>query len=256
MGPALDDHSGVDDEDDVGRHDRREPVRDGDGRAAPGGDVEGALHEPLGDRVERTRRLVENEHGGVLEQHSRDRDPLLLAPGQSVAPLADDRVVAVGERCDGRVDVRGPCRRLDLRVRGIRPCIPEVVADARVEEIGLLAHDPDVRDEGVLLEVPHVGAGEDHPAARRRVEPWDEVRDGGLPCPRGSHERRVLAGLDAERDALERRRRLGARVGIGEHHVVELDEAEASPVDRAGTRCVDDRGPQVEILEDAGEQGG
>ena len=54
------------------------------------------LDQPLADGVERGRRLVEDQDPRVLEQHPRDRDPLLLAARQLVAALADDRVVAVG----------------------------------------------------------------------------------------------------------------------------------------------------------------
>ena len=58
------------------------------------------------DRVERGGRLVEDEDARVLEQHAGQRDALLLAAGQLVAALADDRVVALGQLADAVVDGR------------------------------------------------------------------------------------------------------------------------------------------------------
>src|SRR5688572_27817073 len=79
MRAALDDAPAVVDEDPVGAQDRREPVSDGDGGAALHQSLEGGLDEPLGHRVERGRRLVQDEDARILEQHPGDRDPLLLA---------------------------------------------------------------------------------------------------------------------------------------------------------------------------------
>jgi hypothetical protein len=48
--------------------------------------------------VQRARGLVEDQHARVLEQRAGDRDALPLAAGERHAALADQRVVAVGER--------------------------------------------------------------------------------------------------------------------------------------------------------------
>ena len=80
-------------------------------------DVERGLHERLVLGVEMARRLVEDHDRGVLQQHARDRDALLLAARQPVAALADDGVVAVGQRGDDVVDLRGAARRLELVLR-------------------------------------------------------------------------------------------------------------------------------------------
>ena len=71
------------------------PMRDRDRRASLLEPCQGRLDEPLADGVERRGRLVEDEDARVLEQHARDRHPLLLAAGQLVAALADHGVVAV-----------------------------------------------------------------------------------------------------------------------------------------------------------------
>ena len=67
---------------------------------APRRGRERLLHGPLGLGVERRGRLVEHEDRRVAQDRARDRSPLLLAAREAVAALADDRVVALGQRRD------------------------------------------------------------------------------------------------------------------------------------------------------------
>ena len=80
------------------RRDRREAMRDRDRRPPRGEAVERLLHLPLGPGVERARRLVEHQDRRVAQDRARDRDALLLAAREAVAALADDGVVALGQR--------------------------------------------------------------------------------------------------------------------------------------------------------------
>ena len=89
------------------------------------------------------RRLVEDEDRRVAQDRAGDRDPLLLASGEAVSALADDGVVAVGQRRDHVVDARGLGGRLDLLVGRVRLREAEVLADRGVEEVGLLRDDAD-----------------------------------------------------------------------------------------------------------------
>jgi len=110
----LDNPPVVEDDDLIGIADGREPVGDCDRRAALGEALERGLDRSLGLRVERRRRLVEDEDGRVAENRARDCDALLLAAGEAVAALADDGVVAVGELHDPVVDRGRPRRPLQL----------------------------------------------------------------------------------------------------------------------------------------------
>ena len=101
------------------------------------------LDQPLADRVEGRRRLVEDQDAGVLEQDPGDRDPLLLAARQLVAALADHRVVAVGQLGDPIVDRRRARGRDQLVVGRLGPGVAQVVADRRVEQVRLLGHEAD-----------------------------------------------------------------------------------------------------------------
>ena len=112
--PRSDDAAGVDDEDLVGVLDRREAVGDHD-RGAPGeSDAERLLHERFGLGVEVAGGFVEDHDRRVLQQQPRDGEALLLAARQPVAALADDGVVAVGQRRDHVVDARLAARLVEL----------------------------------------------------------------------------------------------------------------------------------------------
>ena len=83
----------------------RQPVRDDQSSAVAQRLVEGALEGLLGLAVEVSRRLVEDDEPGALEQQPGDGEPLLLAAGEAVAAVTDDRVEAGGQRVDERPDL-------------------------------------------------------------------------------------------------------------------------------------------------------
>ena len=100
VGPGLDDAPLVEDDDPVGVAHGREAVGDDDRRPVPREHVEGAAHRLLAHRVEVRRRLVEDQHGRVLQEGPRDGHPLALAARELGAPLAHHRVEALGQRGD------------------------------------------------------------------------------------------------------------------------------------------------------------
>ena len=155
------------------------------------------------DRVERRRRLVEDEDPGVLQQHPGDRDPLLLAARELVAALADDRLVARGQLQDALVDRRRAGRRLQLRLGRLRPGVAQVVADRGVEEVRLLGDDADRAPEGRQRDPPDVDAVDLDGAAVDVVEARHEVGRRRLARARRADERDELARLGLEVDLLE-----------------------------------------------------
>jgi hypothetical protein len=87
-------------DDGVGQRDRREPMGDHE-RRAPGHDLaQRRLDLLLGRRVDRRRRVVEDEDARIGQERARDGDALALAAAQRQAALADARVVAVGQALD------------------------------------------------------------------------------------------------------------------------------------------------------------
>ncbi|RUS18111.1 hypothetical protein BC937DRAFT_89141 [Endogone sp. FLAS-F59071] len=67
--------------------DCRKPVRDHNCAAVLGGNVKGALDQPLRRRVEGGGGFVEEEDSGILDQSTCNGDALLLAAGEHAAML-------------------------------------------------------------------------------------------------------------------------------------------------------------------------
>jgi hypothetical protein len=167
MGPLLDDVAHLHDDDLRGLAHGGQTVRDHDGGARLHEVVQRRLHDALARRVERRRRLVQQQHARVAQQRARDGDALLLAARQLDALVAHLRVVALRQRLDEGVDVGG-ARRLEdflVRRRALGPgAVLDVVQDAHREERRLLRHDADVAaqrpqvERADVLAVEHDGA--------------------------------------------------------------------------------------------------
>ena len=161
MRPLLGDFSAFDHENHVRVADRAQMVRDDD-RGAAGHEVLERLDDRLfGRRVERGRRLVENQNRRVADDGAGDGDALALAAGEGHAAVADhgrvalrhrhDEVVRVGElgRAHGRFGIR------------IRAAVGNVLPDRRAEEQCVLQDEADLiaqRLERVLADVHAVDA--------------------------------------------------------------------------------------------------
>ena len=86
------------------------------------------LHYLLRLCVQGAGGLVQDEHGGVLEQRPGDGDPLPLPAAHRHAALAQDGVVSLGEGGDEAVGVGGLGRFVDLE-KGKDPviiCAPNI----------------------------------------------------------------------------------------------------------------------------------
>ena len=149
----------------------------------------------------------------------------LLAAGEPRRLLARGRVVAVLERRDDRVDARGEGRGRDLGAARRRlHAVGDVLVDRPVEERRLLLDDADAPP--VLEHVQRVEghAVDEHAAPLRVVEPQQQLREGRLAAAARADERRRLAGLEAQRDALDGEGRVGPRQVVAERDVLEDDE--------------------------------
>src|SRR5699024_8971793 len=71
------------------------------------------------------------------------RQPLLLAAGEPVAPGADHCAVPVREADDQIVDLRVPGGLLELAVRGVRTGVAQVLGDGVVQQVRLLGDHTD-----------------------------------------------------------------------------------------------------------------
>src|SRR5919201_3521259 len=100
-----------------------------------------------------------------------DRDALALAAGEGGSPLADNRVVALGQAVDELVDEGRLRSREDVGLGRLRATVDDVLENAPLEQDRLLGHDRDLRSQGAKLERPHVDAVDGDLSPLRIEEP-------------------------------------------------------------------------------------
>jgi hypothetical protein len=219
----LDDAAGPHDRDAVGVAHGRQAVRHDDRRAPFGRRVERALHHLFAARVERRRRLVQQQDFGPLEQRARESQALLLPAGQQDAALPDLRVEPLREQAHEGPRVARAQGRLDLAVARAAAAHAHVVADARGEQQRVLLHEPDVRAEPAEVEGAQGAAVQQDVPGTRVVEALDELHDGRLAAARRADERDGGACGHDERESAQH-----GRVGPGGVGKVDVAQLEAA----------------------------
>ncbi len=162
-----------------------------------------------GGAVEVCGRLVEDQHRRVGEQRPRDDETLALAARELRALLPDVRVEAVRERLDPRVEASTAQRVVKLVVRRIRSREAKVLADRRVEDVGLLPREREGPADVLLPQPADVDAVERDPARLGIEEAQEQVRDRRLPGAARADECQAAPGIEPEVEAVERRRLAG-----------------------------------------------
>ena len=173
--------------------------------------------------VDRARRVVEHEDRRVDEQRAGDRHALALAAGKRVAPLPDDRVVAIGHADDELVGVGRLGCGDDLFDRGVGFAVGDVVPDRDREQERLVEDEADVCPQALERVLTHVLAVDVERALGHVVGAVQQSADGRLPRSGPPDERDGLPGLDVEVEVPEHPR----AVGVVEADVVVLDLAAA-----------------------------
>ena len=249
--PLLDELSLVEHEDVVAARRQRQPVRDADRRPPPRQLVERLEDLRLRPRVERARRLVQDENGGIPQQRARDRKALALAAAHAHAALAQHGVRPGRERLDPALQPRRPGGLEDFGVGRPFAGQRDVLAQRRVEQEGVLEDEPDLAAERGDLQLAQVTAVVQDAPFLRIPEAEQEIDDGALPRARGADDRDVLPGGDGQAEVVQDR-----PAGL----VAEPDALEPDLVRRArerlGVRRLLDRDRLVQHLQHAVERAG
>jgi hypothetical protein len=173
----------LEDDDRIGAPHRREAVRDDERGAVLHQAQQGVLDEVLDSASSDEVASSRHEDRRILQQRAGDRQPLPLAARQALAALADPRLVAVGQRRDELVRVRGAGRRLDPLARGARRPVADVAGDGVVEQHRVLRDHADLRPQRGDRHVADVDAVDEDGAAGDVVEARDQVDQRVLPAP-------------------------------------------------------------------------
>ena len=223
-------HAVLEDDDQVGAADRREPVGDDERRPAGEEPAQRPLDAPLGADVDARGRLVEDEDARVGEQRPGEGDELALAEREPAAALGDLRLVAVLELEDEVVGADRAGRGGDFLVRRVGAAERDVLAHGAGEEEALLRDDAELPAEALLRDVAEVVAVDRDPALARVVEAREELRDRRLARAGVADERDRRPGGHVEVDAVQDLR----PVAVAEAHVLEARRRRRS---RAGGRA-------------------
>jgi hypothetical protein len=92
--------------------------------------IERLSYQPFILGVEHGRRLVEQQHGCILQYRARNGQALAFAAREGRPALADRRVLALRQRRDETISRRHDCGLLHFVERGLRPGEVDVLADA------------------------------------------------------------------------------------------------------------------------------
>src|SRR5918997_2411957 len=180
-----------------------EVVGNDQGRLSGHEAIQGFLDLRLVFDVEARHRLVQDQDTGVPDDSPRDSDPLSLAAGEGVAPLADDGLVSIFELHYEVVGV-GCFGGLDNLFRGsVQLPVGDVLLDGGAEEDRVLEDDPDLLAQGLELVVLYVSPIDPDGAASGFVEAEDQADEGRLAGSRSADQRHPLAGKDVEGNAFE-----------------------------------------------------
>mmetsp|Transcript_14065 Transcript_14065/g.52769 ORF Transcript_14065/g.52769 Transcript_14065/m.52769 type:complete len:597 (+) Transcript_14065:785-2575(+) len=204
-------------------------MRNRDARLASHQLVERSLDALLALRIQRCRRLVEQEQLRLLDNGAGDREPLLLPAAEALRV----GVQAARQALDIVPKLSGAQRGLHLLVSGSRGAPNHVLPDGGVEHHRLLGDDTDDRRQErrrVRSERPPV---EQDAALRRVVESLEKVQHRALATAALAHEPDLAPGGNVQAEvsyhhlavlALLARSRL-QRLGVREPDVLELDLA-------------------------------
>ena len=142
----------------------------------------------LGRRVDRRRRVVEDQDPRVGQERARDRDALALAAAERQPALADARLVALGQPLDEVVGLCAPRGQLDLLRRRVRPGVGDVLAHRRAEQERGVVDDAIAARSDAGSTDAHVDAVDEH-RARDRRRTAAEAAAPASSCPSRSRRR-------------------------------------------------------------------
>ena len=171
-----------------------------------------------------------------------------MPAGEHDAPLADIAVVAVGHLHDLVVDLGADGGLDNLRVRGIRAAVADVLADGAREEEDVLLDDPDIAPQARLRHFAHILPVHEQGAAGHVVKAGQEADHRGLAAAGGSDQGEALPRLEADAHMAQHR-----EIGVVEEGHVAVLHLAAHLAQLPGVGGVGDGGLGVHDLEKSGE---
>ena len=193
------------------------------GRQAVGDDNRGAtarqalerlLHRLLALVIQSTRRLVQDEDLGILEEHACNCDALLLSARKTAAALAHHGVVALRQRLDKGVDVGAAGGLGDFLRRGARLAVGDILANRTVKQVDILLHQTDSAAQTLLRHIAHVLAVNADGSGGHVIKTRQQRASRRLAAARRANQSDSLTRLDAQIHMVDNRTRLIGRAEL------------------------------------------
>src|SRR5690606_15810226 len=219
VGAEFSDPPVLEDDDQVGIANGREPVGDRNGGTVAGDPLERSLDRRFGLVVHRAGRFVEDQDRRVLEDGAGNGDALALTSGQLLSALADDGVVSVREPADELLGFGQPSGTNDVLVTGAPAPVNDVLANGTMEEEDVLTDQADGAPEVIQAQlgdrdtIDRDGAFLDLVQAQKQLDECALSRAGRPDDPDGGARR------DRDRHVVENLR----AGGIGEGDLTDFD---------------------------------
>src|SRR5260221_3634006 len=182
MAALLDDAAALEHENSVRMQHCTQPMRDEhrDDVLVRRDVARGAADRLIRVRIQRARRLVEDEQLCFAKQRARNGETLLLAAGDLHSSLADDGVEPLLRTAEERLRGGTTPYVEALRVRRARPHEQEVLANGAAEELRVLRHEADRLPEAVQVHpfVRHLVV--ENGTVARAIEADEQLHQCGL----------------------------------------------------------------------------
>ena len=152
----------------------------------------------VGCGIERGEAVIEEVHGGRLDERAGDRETLALASRDVRAALVDRGIEPPGH---GRDEVARLCDlegMPELGVGRVGVAESEVARNGATEQIGGLGDKAEGAPQLFELLIADVDAVHEHRARGRVEKPRDQVEERRLAAPGPADDRARLAGLEGK----------------------------------------------------------
>src|SRR6185312_8414923 len=203
-------------------------MRDDNDRAAGSDAPDVLIDDGLTVRIERARRLIEDQDPRIEDQRPGNREPLALATRQVRRALVYMRLVTAGKPVDKLFSAREPRSSYNLVEGRMRFGGGDVLTNRPAKKEILLEDDAEAAPKMVDVIFAHIDSIDLDKSFVVGVKPLQQARYRRLAGAATPDNSERVADRDFERHVVERRRRCA-----------EIFEAHLCEFDMAAERCAD-----------------
>ena len=182
------------------------------------------FRKPLPDlcirrRIYRTGRIIKNQNLRILQQRSRNAEPLLLSAGDIRASLLNIGVIALRKPLDKLIRTGNPADPLALLLRSIFIAPAQILQNGSGEQDVLLQDNRHLVPQGFHVIIPHIHTADLDASSGHIIQTADQIHETRL-CRAGSaDDADALTGGNGKINVLQHR--LTGALTVSKIHVLE-----------------------------------